>query len=156
MEKDMRIYVKGKNEYLSKKECKFLLEFLGKELLGKLSNYVYVELQFKDLEKGTWGFCSPTDYDYKNHREFEILINRNLVKYNQIKTICHEMVHVKQFARKELRDFNYNVFKWKGEKLTIDDNDYYSSPWEVEALSKEKPLYKLYKKHRKENGAEYV
>jgi len=50
-----------------------------------------------------------------------------------IRTLAHEMVHIKQFARGELRMLYTNYCaKWKGEKYT-DDTIYETCPWEVEA-----------------------
>lgn len=151
MEKHMQMSVRGKNEKLTKKETKSLLSFLGQELLGpKLAPNVYVELHFQPLEGNVWGLCSPTDYDYKTHRDFDIWISPEISKKEQLKTICHEMVHVKQYARGELKDYSYCKFKWKGVKLLItEDEDYYTAPWETEANELESVLYNKYKKHLK-------
>lgn len=42
-------------------------------------------------------------------------------------TLAHELVHVKQFARKELTE---NLQYWKGNDHS--DTDYWDQPWEKE------------------------
>lgn len=50
-----------------------------------------------------------------------------------IRTLAHEMVHIKQFARGELRMlYTGYCAKWKGEKYAS-DAEYETCPWEVEA-----------------------
>lgn len=57
-----------------------------------------------------------------------------------ISTLAHEMVHIKQFARGELRMlYTGYCAKWKGEKY-LDDAHYETCPWEVEANSIEPVL----------------
>ena len=52
---------------------------------------------------------------------------------NIIRTLAHEMVHIKQFARGELRMlYTGYCAKWKGTKY-VDTVDYETCPWEVEA-----------------------
>lgn len=56
-------------------------------------------------------------------------------------TIAHEMVHVKQYAKGQLKTYKKrngkNGFKWLGKCY---ETDYLDSPWEIEAFSKERIL----------------
>jgi hypothetical protein len=73
------------------------------------------------VAKGTEGLCECV-----NDREFII----NVALYgNWLSTLAHEMVHVKQFARKEL---NPSLTKWKS-RSNVSDIDYWDQPWEKEA-----------------------
>jgi len=57
-----------------------------------------------------------------------------------IRTLAHEMVHIKQFARGELRMlYTGYCAKWKGEKYT-NDILYETRPWEIEANTLEPVL----------------
>jgi hypothetical protein len=53
-----------------------------------------------------------------------------------IATIVHEMIHVKQYARKELRNVNGRTM-WKTKDYS--DVNYMDTPWEKEAYKLEKP-----------------
>ena len=56
--------------------------------------------------KGAMGFCQELD----TNREFELEIDRKLTLRKMLETVAHEMVHVKQYARRELR----HNYKWCG------------------------------------------
>ncbi len=155
----MHISAQGRNK-ISKKELKYLTRFVGELLLGKrLSNNVHVTIISQDFVTNTWGICSPMDFDYKNHREFEILLNRKISKKKQLITLCHELVHLKQYARNELRDTDRKGILWLGKQYSISEKfnlkEYLSRPWEAEANQKETVLYEEYKNHLKENGIKF-
>lgn len=57
----------------------------------------------------------------------------------QMQTLAHEMVHVKQYFRKEL-DGSGCKYKWKGRNA--DGYQYENQPWEREAFKREEGLYK--------------
>jgi len=55
-----------------------------------------------------------------------------------IRTLCHEMVHVKQFVRGQYKTETNRgriYHFWKGTKYY--NTNYYESPWEIEAATKE-------------------
>lgn len=56
-------------------------------------------------------------------------------------TLAHEMVHVKQYARGQLKQYKKRngttAYTWLGRKY---DTEYYDCPWEIEAYSKERVL----------------
>lgn len=53
-------------------------------------------------------------------------------------TIAHEMVHVKQYARGQVKDSkNRKARYWLGKKVKA---EYFDQPWEIEAYSKERVL----------------
>lgn len=57
---------------------------------------------------------------------------------NLIITIAHEMVHVKQYARGQIKHGkNLKSRTWMGQK---NKSQYYDSPWEIEAYTKERVL----------------
>ena len=96
----------------------------------------------KDLEHHD-GFCLCV-----NPREFVIEINCNLDDDDFIETVCHEMVHVKQHARRELEDMTLSLKRWKGEDwitLFSSIEDYMNFPWEKEAYEMESILRDRYK-----------
>ena len=144
----MKIHVRGPNERLTKKEIRDIVSFSSQILLGKrLSNYITVHVLNSKLKKYEWGYCGPTDWNNSKHREFEIVLNNTATRKNQIITILHEMIHLKQYARNELVCYNVGKYKWLGKKIYTDVNDYENLPWEIEAEKSEKVLFEMYREH---------
>lgn len=67
------------------------------------------------------GLCGTDD-----GRNFEVDV---AIYGNWLKTLAHEMVHVKQFARGEL---DFGLTRWKSNKY-CDKIEYWDQPWEKEA-----------------------
>ena len=71
-----------------------------------------------------------------DEREYEMRIRKGQDDEDLITAIFHEMVHVKQYARKELT-VNH---AWKG--VPIDqETEYWDLPWEIEAHGREVGLF---------------
>ena len=88
-----------------------------------------------------YGYCHSI-----SNREFEIEIDKKLKEYDFISTVAHEMVHVWQYATKQLTQKGCREF-WKGKDYT--KTSYSKQPWERQALRMEKQLLKEFKKIRK-------
>ena len=90
------------------------------------------------------GYCLAV-----TNREFQIEIEKTLSEEDFITAVCHEMVHVKQFARGETKDINMFTKQWQGTDYlsaytTVDE--YMSLPWEKEAYELQEFLLKKFKK----------
>ena len=79
--------------------------------------------------------------------EFEIHIQKGMKVFDLISALCHEMVHVKQYVRKELRDVYAGRKKprqigtmWKKSPRNWVKVNYEEQPWEKEAYRLEKAL----------------
>ncbi len=71
------------------------------------------------------------EYNLSNKpREFLILINKNQDDAEMINTIFHELVHCKQFAKKEL---NPECTRWKKQSINLYEYSHEELPWEQEA-----------------------
>ena len=70
-----------------------------------------------------YGYCMEED----SNREFTVTIRKGLSVQELIATIVHEMIHVKQYARKELRNVNGRTM-WKTKDYS--DLNYMDTPWE--------------------------
>ena len=98
--------------------------FAWKQLMPRIRNcFVYIEL--KKL-KGYHGTCLDSD-----ERTYVIEVDKKLDLEDFITTIFHEMVHVKQYVRKEL--FSECNFYDSHE-------EYMNLPWEVEAYEMQEVL----------------
>ena len=81
------------------------------------------------------GYCMQED----TNRMFTIDIANNLSLKDFITTVCHEMVHVKQYARNEMSVYGR---KWKKKKVDC-DTAYFDLPWEKEAYRMQDKLAQL-------------
>jgi len=104
---------------------KMLPRFSTLDLDVHIGNYTTTE--------GIMGSCM-----HQHDNICEIKLDKHQDHYNLIRTTCHEMVHVKQYVRKELTDKRlgyppYLVNMWKGKPHT----DRRCEPWEREAWDME-------------------
>lgn len=128
---------------LSSKALKFLLK-KKKNVLNKVHISIKVDHDLAQKESA-WGLCWWTD-QINSPRRFTIVVSDKLSRKNFIKTLLHELVHVKQYLLGELKDnYNGNV-KWK-KKYYEDTATYYAyinMPWEKQAYQVSEILYKKY------------
>lgn len=83
---------------------------------------------------GAYGYC----FSHSN-REFELEVDKNLRMFDFISTLCHELTHLKQYAKGEMKQIDYYKTQWK--KVVYTDRvDYDDLPWEKEAFKVERQL----------------
>lgn len=72
-----------------------------------------------------------------------------------IQCIGHELVHVKQYIKREMRDYANSDVWYKGQRYDKweEDEDYYFSPWEIEAYGCEEGFYKCFVKRMRINSS---
>ena len=92
-----------------------------------------LEVRFEKLRDFQYGFC---DYD---EDEVSITISRNLSEADTIRTIFHELVHVKQYEDGRLEAGIPQ--RWMGNEY---DEDYENLPWEIEAFDLEQKMVDIY------------
>jgi hypothetical protein len=142
IDKEVRLAMYGMLEWSAMKLFPTIMKNVSVKLHLKRYNYDGEAM----VEEGCEG---------KNPRNFKIVIDpyrlsiddwgREL-NYSEwvsaiLKTIGHEMVHVKQYIRNEL-SFKKGKMCWMKKRVDFKTNeDYYSSPQEVEAYGKELWLY---------------
>ena len=143
----MQLYIEGYRSH--NKELKRALGsaalYYGAVLLGtRMVKNIYLDIKLtKDLKKkeGAYGYCHIIDHSLSKPREFMIELDASMRHSfdNILIWLAHEMVHLKQFVRKELWDYETGRVQWKSRtygKLHYDDQ-----PWEVEAYRMEEKLY---------------
>ena len=104
-----------------------------------------ITVKLKTIKDDAYGYCtSDPDGDAERSdrpRSFELEIHKDLPLRKVLETVCHEMVHVKQYARGELYESSrVNKHRWQGEWLNKDPN-YWDQPWEIEAHGRECGLF---------------
>jgi hypothetical protein len=101
------------------------INHFAKELkISKFKFHIDLRLHHKyTMNEAGWreGECGPIS---------DRLYEMDVCLYgNWLSTLAHEMVHIKQYLRKEI---DWNLSTWKGKK-GFEDIDYWDAPWEIEA-----------------------
>jgi|DEB0MinimDraft_10_1074344.scaffolds.fasta_scaffold36656_1 hypothetical protein len=140
-----------KQQALIKETASIALDCLvSKRMINSLEITVEVT---KDLYKktGTLGNCSLED-DAASPKFFTIELNYSgKQSFNVlISTLCHELVHVAQYAQRRLRclSCSYKV-AWMKDHYNTQEVEYDDRPWEIEAHALEKEIYAKVKKNFK-------
>ncbi len=125
----------------SQKRCVNVTEWFVDEYLSRYNIDINIHNCRLVNREGVYGWCWATDCDHRP-REFEIEIHNQLPIHIYIETLLHELWHVYQHVKGDLKD-KYGKRLWKG----VDHSkiDYENQPWEKEAVKMEKILYRKYK-----------
>ena len=110
-----------------------------KKLMPRKRNLEIDILQIKNLQTESGDLASCIDTEDLN--TFEIQLDKDMSLRKKLLSLAHEMVHVKQFTRKELRHTDsINRQLWRGKRYNT-KNRYYDLPWEIEAYGRELGLF---------------
>ena len=130
-----------------------MLEYSAMKLFPRRMKYVSIKLHLKHYEYEGEAMVEE-DTKTINPRNFKIVIDPYRLEkddwgrelnYSEwvskiLRTLAHEMVHIKQYVMSELT-FKREKMYWKNEVLGgMTEDEYYCSPHEVEAYGKEKWL----------------
>lgn len=126
------IEVRGGKAY-QKEYVKSVVEFCIKMLMPRMKS-LDIAVVLKDLKGDAYGYCLS-----ETTREFEIEIDRKLPLRKLLTTVAHEMVHVKQYARRELHGADGQA--WLGKHYNNKKVSYWDQPWEIEAHGRETGLF---------------
>ena len=100
--------------------------------------YFNIEIDLTKIKGEVQGWCMEVD---KNASHIEI--DKRLKDDDFITCVLHELIHVKQQFKGELKEMNGIEKMWKGEvHICI---DYMNLPWEKEAYHMQEVLLKEYK-----------
>jgi hypothetical protein len=146
----MKILIKGSNKKIKYSEVRQATRFMSAILMPKrLLNKIELDIEFEVVPgcKGTTEYIDTND----RPRMFKVTINPNMSKRNQLLTLAHELVHVKQYARGEMKEFLNKepaAMKWGKDIYYHEQHDYFELPWEIEAYGREVGLYSRYIEHK--------
>lgn len=140
----MRIHITRGDEWQREHGKKFIKWFEEKYLTTVKGICIRLQINLYDADANI-GSCECLD-SIKNPKKFLIKIGAtvDMPKREFILAIAHEMVHLKQYALNEMRDYDekrITVFKrmpyhW--------DAEYWDQPWEIEAYGMERGLLHRY------------
>jgi len=126
------VEVTGGKRY-QRKYVESIAYFCLKMLMPRRNNLdITITLKTIPEKKDTWGYCLCV-----NQNEYELEIDKTLTLRKLLTTVAHEMVHVKQYARREL----IGDYTWQGKTINPKRCDYWDQPWEIEAHGRECGLF---------------
>lgn len=149
---DVKIYQRG-----GRKNHKFIHDaarFFAEHLFQSHTAYVQIKimLKHKGLRADEWGTCVSYPDDAKQPAIFEVVIKKDIELLDQVQTLAHEMIHIKQrltgalkfkrTPRGKIHVFWHDVDL--GHKRLIPYGD---RPWEHEAEQKEQRLLDAFLKN---------
>lgn len=119
--------------------------FYASELITpKMLENIYLRIKFSS-KIDAHGYASVLEFSPSNKpRQFEIELHPGIGATEILKTLSHEMVHIKQYI---YGDVNLNMTRWKGSR--VDEPDYWVQPWEVEAYGLQPGLWNKFAKQEK-------
>ena len=128
------VEVKGGNK-TQREICHKVVNHMIWQLLPRFRT-LNITVNLVNIKSDAIGYCMMQD----TNREFEIELDRKIGIKEMVQALCHEMVHVKQYARKEMNDgIVKGRARWKTKYINMDTN-YWDLPWEKEAYRMEKKL----------------
>lgn len=123
-----------------------IAEWCAVKLMGqRLADVVNVEIELRRDMGNSLGNATWED-DNHRPREFSMEVNasKELRLRKILETVAHEMVHVKQYAKGEMKDLisrPANIRKWQGKEIDTNTISYWDLPWEIEAYGRECGLF---------------
>jgi Zn-dependent peptidase ImmA (M78 family) len=145
----MHIKVRKNNDKISADEIKYATKWFAEMLMSPKMIKTIDILIANNNDDGLKGSTECYDDGCRTPRTFTIRIDSNLSRKNQLLTLAHEMVHVKQFANGEMKDHRRNpdVVRWNKQSVNCEQTEYWDLPWEIEAYGREYGLYIRYTDH---------
>jgi hypothetical protein len=108
-------------------------------------HHIEVEILHRGLKReGVYGYCDVSG-ETQRPREFLIEMNTHMNEELYIKTLLHELVHLRQWVEGSLR-IRYGKLCYS--KEPVEKYEYEYQPHEIEARSEEETLYLEYLKDR--------
>lgn len=128
-------YVYVSNESIKiKRFTKTVVHYAIQQLMPRMKT-LSVDVIYEE-NTTSFGYCLSIDA-----REFEITLRKNMSQEDLVTTLLHEMIHVKQYARKELVQKDAGQYFWMGNPIS-NDIDYWDLPWEKDAYKTEIDLFR--------------
>jgi hypothetical protein len=165
-------HIKACDRELLKRYAKFVLSKLTRNSLVRKADIQIKVVKKEDLTdkedmhdlKKYAAWCIHNGL-VDGRRKFTIIlaaaqVNKNAKKdYIRLKKVLidlgHELVHTKQYMNNELFDYVSGAVRYRGEHFDYDVHDeenYYNSPWEIEAYGREWGLYRMFTSKLKEEA----
>jgi len=123
----------------SKKLCEDVTSWFLNEFFPR--HKIKVDIVHRGLKReSVYGYCDVVDESYRP-RHFIIDLDTYMDKELYVKTLLHELTHLKQWVDGSLR-FRYGKLCYS--KQPVENWEYWYQPHEVEARYMEQELYEKY------------
>ena len=123
----------------SKRLCEDVVNWFVSKYLPR--HKLEIEVLHRGMKReSAYGYCDVAGRHY-NPREFLIELDTHMDKETYTKTLIHELYHVLQFCKGELKLKSSKRY-YKGE--CMEDLEYYEQPHEISARWNERILYQQY------------
>ena len=123
----------------SKRLCEDVTTWFLNKFLPR--HQIEVEILHRGLKReAVYGYCDYTGESYRP-REFLIELQTFMNEELYIKTLLHELVHLRQWVIGSLRSKRGKMYYGKE---CVEDIDYWEQPHEIEARQQEEILYLEY------------
>ena len=133
------LYLETTGYNYSKQRCQRIVNWFVRTHLPRHKLVINID-HLGLMRQGVFGWMWASDCDYRP-REFEIEIHNRMTPENYTKTLMHELRHVYQHVKNQLKD-KYNKRLWRG--IDHSDTAYAKQPWEKDATRMEEILYTKY------------
>ena len=141
----MLLHINGSTKKV-RKDIELASWYYAEKLMGKrLMAGLEININLKtDLltEEGHEGTAIWDDDGYRP-KEFTINLDTTVNFRNLLINLAHEMVHVKQWAKDEMYEYmnTMGMVRFKGERIHLEETDYWDYPWEIEAYGRQLGLF---------------
>ena len=133
----LTLYTEGYG--FSKRLCEDVVSWFVSKYLPR--HKLEIEVLHRGMKReSAYGYCDVAGRHY-NPREFLIELDTHMDKETYTKTLLHELYHVLQFCKGELKLKSSKRY-YKGE--CMEDLEYYEQPHEISARWNERILYQQY------------
>lgn len=125
-----------------REDTKSLALFVGSKLMPRMAPKLSIEFCFVTglfKREGVFGDVGFYEGD-RTPRDFVIRLDPSIDSIDLLKTVAHEMVHVKQIARAELVELIRTPYYRFHKDYYHKSTDYFDKPWEIEAHGREEGL----------------
>ena len=123
----------------SKRLCEDVVSWFVSKYLPR--HKLEIEVLHRGMKReSAYGYCDVAGRHY-NPREFLIELDTHMDKETYTKTLIHELYHVLQFCKGELKLKSSKRY-YKGE--CMEDLEYHEQPHEISARWNERILYQQY------------
>jgi len=139
-----------------REDAESLALFVAYKLMPRMAPKLSVEICFVTglfKREGVFGDVGYYEDD-RAPRDFVVRVDPSIDEIHLLKTVAHEMVHVKQIARAELVELIRTPYYRFHKDYYHKNTDYFDKPWEIEAHGREEGLVIRWLEQRSELNCE--
>lgn len=153
----MYLNIYGDYKRLSRADIRDATTFFTTDLMSaRLLKNIHIKLFLEtndttfNTTRGDFGAILIDD-DLVRPREFSIYVSGRQGRLNFLRTLAHELVHVKQYAKQETINYIRKPWLTKFNGAYVDTRvvSYWDYPWEIEAYGREVGLVNKYLAYRR-------